>query len=332
MSHLPHALQYYLAALGHAHERPDATYVLLEPQEGGTGVLYLRDLLSRVALGLGNVEFATFDVLGRGLPPGSKTLCWGERGAWSVPIVTGMSRLEVQSPESWECPQDCAESASDPGLTQLCLALDGGVRLERGCLQGRWFFGLTRALVVDVLRPLVPRRLAAVPRRLDALRVGILQRVEGGRRLANAGALLAHLDSLPGIARSCVAAFDGETPFEAQVAFFRDNDVVISPHGAQMVSVPFMEDFGLLVEVVHPWHWAGDYFHGLTLPARVHHARITDDSLLSRGRGDKRCDVSISPSALDAVLDAYRSHERARTAAGGSGSGDQVLGLFGSSP
>lgn len=97
-----------------------------------------------------------------------------------------------------------------------------------------------------------------------------------------------------------------------------------------MVSVPFMEDFGLLVEDVHPWHWAGDYFHGLTLPARVHHARITDESLLSGGLGGKRCDVSIRPSVLDAILDAYRSHERSRHTFIGR-SDVQVLGLFGSS-
>lgn len=55
MSHLLHALQYYLAGLSHAREDPGTTYVLLAPQETGIGGLYLRDLLSRVAHALGNV-------------------------------------------------------------------------------------------------------------------------------------------------------------------------------------------------------------------------------------------------------------------------------------
>lgn len=199
----------------------------------------------------------------------------------------------------------------------------------------RWTFGLSRAVITEVLRPMV--KPTSRPRDLGAIRVGILQREAGGRsrgsrQLLGVVQLVAHLRARKDVEHVSVGAFTSACGLDKQARFFRDSDIVITPHGAQLASIPFMADFGLLVEVLHPWAWDDGYFYGLTQPANIHHARVTDHSIASMSdkphRERKRIGMSIDHGVLDAVIDTFLRHENRRSKSCGA----EVLAVFADSP
>lgn len=65
--------------------------------------------------------------------------------------------------------------------------------------------------------------------------------------------------------------------FDYQINFFNQHKIIISPHGAQLCSIPFLQDEGLIIECVHEeWH-PYDYFPGLSNTSNKYHAMICDN-------------------------------------------------------
>jgi hypothetical protein len=65
--------------------------------------------------------------------------------------------------------------------------------------------------------------------------------------------------------------------FDYQINFFNENRVIISPHGAELCSIPFMRENSLVVECAHnEWH-PYDYFPGLSCTTHKCHAMLVDD-------------------------------------------------------
>ena len=65
--------------------------------------------------------------------------------------------------------------------------------------------------------------------------------------------------------------------FDYQIKFFNDHKIIISPHGAQLCSIPFSQDDSLIIECVHEeWH-PYDYFPGLSHTSNKYHVMVCDD-------------------------------------------------------
>ena len=65
--------------------------------------------------------------------------------------------------------------------------------------------------------------------------------------------------------------------FDYQIKFFNKHKIIISPHGAQLCSIPFSQDDSLIIECVHEeWH-PYDYFPGLSHSSNMYHVMICDD-------------------------------------------------------
>ena len=65
--------------------------------------------------------------------------------------------------------------------------------------------------------------------------------------------------------------------FDYQIKFFNEHKIIISPHGAQLCSIPFAQEKSLIIECVHEeWH-PYDYFPGLSNTSNMYHVMICDD-------------------------------------------------------
>lgn len=65
--------------------------------------------------------------------------------------------------------------------------------------------------------------------------------------------------------------------FEYQINFFNEHKIIISPHGAQLCSIPFAQDDSLIIECVHEeWH-PYYYFPGLSHSSNKIHVMICDE-------------------------------------------------------
>jgi lipopolysaccharide biosynthesis glycosyltransferase len=56
-----------------------------------------------------------------------------------------------------------------------------------------------------------------------------------------------------------IANFDG-LDFTEQITFFNSHDIILSPHGAQLCSIPFLPDHGYVVEFSRKEYYRPDYF------------------------------------------------------------------------
>jgi hypothetical protein len=75
--------------------------------------------------------------------------------------------------------------------------------------------------------------------------------------------------------------------FDYQINFFNEHKIIISPHGAQLCSIPFSQDDSLIIECVHEeWH-PYNYFPGLSYTSNKYHTMVCDDhSYFPKGWGD----------------------------------------------
>lgn len=65
--------------------------------------------------------------------------------------------------------------------------------------------------------------------------------------------------------------------FETQAQFFNEHDIIITPHGGQLVSTPFCPNGALIIECVHEeWH-PYYYFPGLSHTCDKFHAMVCDN-------------------------------------------------------
>lgn len=65
--------------------------------------------------------------------------------------------------------------------------------------------------------------------------------------------------------------------FMSQISFFNEHNIIISPHGAQLCSIPFARENSLIIECCHEeWH-PYDYFPGLSLTSSKIHVMMCDN-------------------------------------------------------
>jgi len=65
--------------------------------------------------------------------------------------------------------------------------------------------------------------------------------------------------------------------FEQQISFFENHNIIISPHGAQLVSIPFAPKEALIIECCHEEYHPYYYFPGLSYSSNKNHVMLCDD-------------------------------------------------------
>lgn len=108
------------------------------------------------------------------------------------------------------------------------------------------------------------------------LRIGLVNRkLSSGRSIINDKELLNEIKINFNIELD-IEYFE-EKSFKDQINFFKDHNVIISPHGAQLVSIPFSPNNSLIIEYCHEEHHPYYYFPGLSYSSNKYHVMICDN-------------------------------------------------------
>ena len=167
-----------------------------------------------------------------------------------------------------------------------------------------------------------------------APKIGILNRkFSSGRSITNAESLVQKITSelfgetgaeTPTSPPVLLTHFEGKT-FQEQVQFFRDVDLLISPHGAQLIGIPFMANKGCtkMIELFPDNYLVPDYFGTLAVDSGVEYSyiyvsKLTPEMLhsetgriapeTSRTRGAvRKQNMCVAPAvAMQALRDAVK--------------------------
>jgi hypothetical protein len=106
----------------------------------------------------------------------------------------------------------------------------------------------------------------------SAPRITILNRRKK-RRILNVGALQARLSMPPQPPPPTVRYFENST-FREQVSVMARTDILVSPHGAQLVSLPFLPPCAVILEVLPTGYYAPEFFGTLAAAAGRRHAYL----------------------------------------------------------
>ena len=99
--------------------------------------------------------------------------------------------------------------------------------------------------------------------------------------------------------------------FQEQISFFNAHNVIISPHGAQLCSIPFAPKNSVIIECCHTdWH-PYYYFPGLSISSSKTHVMICDDhSVFPAGRSsyiknEMKLNIHVDPDKVVAAVQSY---------------------------
>jgi len=143
----------------------------------------------------------------------------------------------------------------------------------------------------------------------------------GNRRLLNARALRLQIGRRTGIVVDEMT-FDDKS-FSEQIRYCNDHDIIISPHGAQMCSIPFVPDYGVVIEINNPEYCNGvvrRFFRTLALSSGKGHLQYCEthdpetlakawDSMPDNG-ARRAVDITVDVDRVtDAIVDALRDRD-----------------------
>lgn len=140
------------------------------------------------------------------------------------------------------------------------------------------------------------------------IKIGLVNRKNSsGRVLENHKELCEKIYEKLGV-QVCITYFEDKT-FEEQINFFNKYDIIISPHGAQLCSIPFMGNEGLIIECVDTWH-PYYFFSGISYTSNKYHAVISDnhDSFPDYGNNNKS-NMKTNIDKVIKVIEMYMKKE-----------------------
>ena len=105
-------------------------------------------------------------------------------------------------------------------------------------------------------------------------RIAILNR-HSHREWLNANAIVERLQRYAAKDEIPIVFFESNTTFLEQISFFRNVDVLLSPHGAQLTGLPFMPDCGSVLEVLPAGYYLPYFFGSLALASNLRHGYIS---------------------------------------------------------
>ena len=104
-------------------------------------------------------------------------------------------------------------------------------------------------------------------------RLAILNR-RRSRSWLNAEAVASRLQPYAANGEVPVVFFENKT-FVEQISFFRNVDVLVSPHGAQLTGLPFLSDCGAVLEIFPKGYYFPYYFGSLALASSLQHGYVS---------------------------------------------------------
>ena len=111
----------------------------------------------------------------------------------------------------------------------------------------------------------------------QGLKIGLINRKkESGRCIINENDILNAIKSNFNIDLD-IEYFEGKS-FNEQINFYKNHNIIISPHGAQLVGIPFSPDDSLIIEYCHEEHHPYYYFPGLSYSSNKYHVLICDNN------------------------------------------------------
>lgn len=106
----------------------------------------------------------------------------------------------------------------------------------------------------------------------DKLTIGLVNRkLTSGRHLFNADAICDAIYNRFGL--EVEQTFFENTTFDYQIQFFRNHKILLGPHGAHLVNIPFAPNDALIIEYCDEWQ-PYPYFSGLAYTTSKYHVII----------------------------------------------------------
>lgn len=108
------------------------------------------------------------------------------------------------------------------------------------------------------------------------LKIGLINRkIENGRHILNETQICKLIRTTFNIDID-IEYFEDKT-FIEQINFFKTHNIIISGHGAQLVSIPFMKKNSLVIESCHEEYHPYYYFPGLSYTSNKYHVMLCDN-------------------------------------------------------
>jgi Glycosyltransferase 61 len=104
-------------------------------------------------------------------------------------------------------------------------------------------------------------------------RIAILHRDSKARNWTNAHAMTARLPTTFSLTAPLVT-FDYQADFPSRLSFFVHADIVISPHGAQLMGMAFLPRCASVLEVFPSRYLVADYFGSLAAAVDIRHGFV----------------------------------------------------------
>lgn len=100
--------------------------------------------------------------------------------------------------------------------------------------------------------------------------------------------------------------------FQEQISFFNTHNIIISPHGAQLCSIPFSPKNALIIECCHEeWH-PYYYFPGLSMTSSKIHVMLCDNHSVfpkwcspQYSGGQRKYNINTDPEKIITIIQSY---------------------------
>lgn len=107
--------------------------------------------------------------------------------------------------------------------------------------------------------------------------------------------------------------------FDYQIKFFNKHKIIISPHGAQLCSIPFSQDDSLIIECAHEaWH-PYEYFPGLSYTSNKYHIMVCDNHSFFpnrysdkyiNGKRNRKFNINVNVQKIINIINIYLKNNK----------------------
>ena len=273
MNNFAHALQYYYGCLDELLVQPDPSYIVGVPSNMCVGRAFINDFLSAVQRKLPDISVSKDNNLTK---PIDKTIGCKE---WKRTYKSVEAKIIKSKADGTSCEEIINVQITD-WMTPI------GARILRTALLGP-----------DSFR--------------DKPTVGIINRQPtSGRHLVNSGEIAEKIRERHGL--TVEETFFEDTDCLFQLWFNNKHDIIITPHGANLSSTPFIQDYGLVIECANSEWIPYDFYPGLSLSSGKSHCIVCNDHPYPKWSNEKpgsndhrlKSDVHVSHDVVcDVVKD-----------------------------
>jgi hypothetical protein len=141
--------------------------------------------------------------------------------------------------------------------------------------------------------------------------IGLINRKKN-RKLTNSKDIINNIQK---IGFNVEEVFFEDKSFEFQINFFNSHDIIIASHGAALSSIPFMQDYGLVIELANEEWIPYSYFPGLSISSNKSHCIICQNHPFPNfwiGGGirkkQQKLDIFIEPKEVVACIKDFINH------------------------